>query len=429
MNLTITSTPSPSAAASAEAIAPGQAPVVPATAGGAAEGDAALAGMPAGLAPGSFDVLLELSASAPPPAALIQQFGQWLGQAEQAADAAPVDAATVALTEDAAARDPQAAEAAPVPELPLMGAMAMPVMPLAQAAQATLAAVAAALPGAPLLADPESSQASAAAMPSATGSTSAQPLAGPVAGLAQALFDSAAQPAAQAAAQPGAQAAAQPATPGLALPRLDVAAPDAAAKPAAAAALAAASAGFAQAMGEAAAEAPAAAATERGAAVATAGVAAPTVSAAAADSVTLAGPPTAWRQNLREALGERLQLQVGRGAEQAVIRLDPPNLGQVEIAIRHSAGTLEVTISASHREVVRQLQAVSENLRSDLAQRQFTDVAVNVTPTRAGAQSSPQFADGQGRGRQQDGGQEDKTPGQALAEAHQDGAFSLAARH
>lgn len=150
----------------------------------------------------------------------------------------------------------------------------------------------------------------------------------------------------------------------------------------------------------------------------------------AADSVTLSGPPTAWRQSLQEALGERLQLQVGRNAEQAVIRLEPPMLGQVEISIRHSAGALEVHISATHHEVLRQLQAVSENLRSDLAQRQFTEVAVNVSAARAGSGAAQSFgSEQQGRGRGQGDQQDDTQPGMALAEAHHaSSAFSLNGR-
>jgi flagellar hook-length control protein FliK len=133
-----------------------------------------------------------------------------------------------------------------------------------------------------------------------------------------------------------------------------------------------------------------------------------------ADTVALPGPPAAWRQSLREALGERLQMQAGRGLEQAVIRLDPPQLGRVEIAIRHSAGSLEVTLSATHGEVLRQLHAVSDNLRSDLAQRQYTEVAVTVTPAPRNAAANPFGADAQGRGRQGGRDQEQQAPGLAL---------------
>jgi flagellar hook-length control protein FliK len=148
-----------------------------------------------------------------------------------------------------------------------------------------------------------------------------------------------------------------------------------------------------------------------------------------ADTVALPGPPSAWRQSLREALGERLQLQAGRGLEQAVIRLDPPQLGRVEIAIRHSAGSLEVTLSATHGEVLRQLHAVSDNLRNDLAQRQYAEVAVTVTPAPRNAAANPFGADAQGRGRQGGREQEQQAPGLALFD---DGpaasAFSLTGR-
>ncbi|QOY95578.1 flagellar hook-length control protein FliK [Massilia sp. UMI-21] len=150
-------------------------------------------------------------------------------------------------------------------------------------------------------------------------------------------------------------------------------------------------------------------------------------------TLSLSGPPTAWRQNLHEALGDRLNLQLGKNAEQAVIRLDPPMLGRVEISIRHAAGSLEVNITATHSEVLRQLNSVSENLRSDLAQRQYTDVSVNVsqaTPrAQAGAQAGAFGADAQGRGRQQGQDQDERTPGAALAEANQsNAAFSLGGR-
>jgi flagellar hook-length control protein FliK len=154
----------------------------------------------------------------------------------------------------------------------------------------------------------------------------------------------------------------------------------------------------------------------------------PAASAPAPDAVKLAGPPTAWRQSLQEALGDRMNVQVGKGIEQAVIRLEPPQLGRIDIAIRHSAGTLEVNISATNGEVLRQLQTVSDNLRSDLSQRQFTEVAVTVTP--APKNGAAPFGDPQqGRGRQQGREQEDQQPGRALAEAdNNSSAFSLGGR-
>jgi flagellar hook-length control protein FliK len=139
---------------------------------------------------------------------------------------------------------------------------------------------------------------------------------------------------------------------------------------------------------------------------------------AAPATVALAGPPAAWRQTLQEALGDRLHMQVGNNFQQAVIRLEPPDLGRIDIAIRHSAGTLQVALSATHVEVVRQLHSVSDNLRNDLAGRQYAEVTVSVSQApRAQQAGQSAFADQQGRQRQ--GGREadDAAPGLALADA------------
>jgi flagellar hook-length control protein FliK len=111
-------------------------------------------------------------------------------------------------------------------------------------------------------------------------------------------------------------------------------------------------------------------------------------------------------------------------------------LGRVEISIRHAAGSLEVNITATHGEVLRQLNTVSENLRNDLAGRQYSDVSVNVSQApraQAMAQSGAGLnADAQGgRGRQQEQQQDQQArqPGAALLEAHQPNtAFSLSGR-
>jgi len=140
------------------------------------------------------------------------------------------------------------------------------------------------------------------------------------------------------------------------------------------------------------------------------------------DTIKLNGPAQQWQEPLREALGDRLQTQIGRNSEHAVIRLDPPMLGRIEISIRHQAGALQVNLSASNSEVLRQLQGIGENMRSDLAQRQYTEVAVNInaTPRSAAAQA---FAEHDGRGQRQPGRQQDDgEPGRALSDGTPAGA-------
>ena len=141
-----------------------------------------------------------------------------------------------------------------------------------------------------------------------------------------------------------------------------------------------------------------------------------TTAAPAGDTVKLSGPAQQWQEPLREALGERLQTQIGRNSEHATIRLDPPMLGRIEISIRHTAGALQVNVTASNSEVLRQLQGIGENMRSDLAQRQYTDVAVTIsaTPRSPAAQA---FAEGDARGQRQPGRQnDDAEPGRALSD-------------
>ncbi|HTD04163.1 flagellar hook-length control protein FliK [Undibacterium sp.] len=138
-----------------------------------------------------------------------------------------------------------------------------------------------------------------------------------------------------------------------------------------------------------------------------------------ADTLKLAGTPAQWQQPLREALGERLQMQLGRNSEQAVIRLDPPMLGRIEISIRHEGGALQVNMSASNNEVLRQLHGIGDSLRQDLSHRQYTDVAVTVSATpRSNAGSGSADADGRQRHAAAQE-QEENLPSRALADAGQ----------
>lgn len=141
----------------------------------------------------------------------------------------------------------------------------------------------------------------------------------------------------------------------------------------------------------------------------------------AAATVKLAGTPEQWQQPLREALGDRLQLQLQRNNDHAVIRLEPPNMGAIEISIRHSAGALQVNLSANNSEVVRQLNTISDGVRQDLSNRQFADVAVTVSSSRAQAQADQ----GGGRNGQQRNQDDGRTPGRALTEDDSTATFAM----
>lgn len=127
--------------------------------------------------------------------------------------------------------------------------------------------------------------------------------------------------------------------------------------------------------------------------------------------------------SLLQQLGDRVAVQIERGSERVVIRLDPPHRGQIEIHIRQDAsGATQVQLSASHGDVVRQLQAIGDSLRQELSQRQGGDVSVQI---------AQHGRDADGRQRQERDGQQQaqQQPGRALdeqASAADDARFALA---
>jgi len=140
------------------------------------------------------------------------------------------------------------------------------------------------------------------------------------------------------------------------------------------------------------------------------------------ESVRLpAGDTSLWQRPLAQALGDRLQVQASQGIEQARIRLEPPALGRIEIVLRQEGNQLQVQLSASHADVVRQLQAMGEGMRQELSQKQGTQVSVQVFEERA-------LADGRNPQRERQQQPHEANPGQGLMnESKADRrAFSLA---
>ena len=129
--------------------------------------------------------------------------------------------------------------------------------------------------------------------------------------------------------------------------------------------------------------------------------------AAGTDKVADVQPAATSRQSLIDALGERLNVQLNRGSSQATIRLDPPMMGTIQIVIRHDAAGVQVHLSATHGDVLRQLHSIGNALSHDLTQRNQGEVTVHV---------SGGSRDGDGRQRDRHGGSadSDSAPGHAL---------------
>lgn len=82
---------------------------------------------------------------------------------------------------------------------------------------------------------------------------------------------------------------------------------------------------------------------------------------------------------LKTALGERLEMQIAQRVQKASIRLDPPNLGRLDISIHYEAGKLHVQIQAAQADVYRALQQITQELRTSLSEQHPVQVNVQVS--------------------------------------------------
>jgi len=113
----------------------------------------------------------------------------------------------------------------------------------------------------------------------------------------------------------------------------------------------------------------------------------PTSAASAPVSTLKMDPePSRWSEQLQRALGDRLQVQVKEQIQHATIRLDPPEMGKIDIAMQVDNGRVQVQINASHAEVYRALQQTSNDLRQSLTEQNFVQVNVQISSHTGGQQ-------------------------------------------
>ncbi|WP_317986331.1 flagellar hook-length control protein FliK [Aeromonas schubertii] len=100
----------------------------------------------------------------------------------------------------------------------------------------------------------------------------------------------------------------------------------------------------------------------------------------------LADPQVQWGQQLVAALKDKVELQVGQQIKQAHIRLDPPELGRLELNVRMEGDRLTVQLNAVNPAVRDALIQSMERLRSALMPHHAGGVEVNVGQGGAGQQ-------------------------------------------
>lgn len=95
-------------------------------------------------------------------------------------------------------------------------------------------------------------------------------------------------------------------------------------------------------------------------------------------SVKLAEPQVQWGQQLVDVLKDKVELQVNQQIKQAHIRLDPPELGRLELTIRVEGDRLNVQLNVTNPAVRDALIQSMERLRMSLAPHHAGGVEVNV---------------------------------------------------
>jgi len=103
-------------------------------------------------------------------------------------------------------------------------------------------------------------------------------------------------------------------------------------------------------------------------------------------ALKLQAPEAKWGEQMLHALRENVDLQIQQKIQTATIRLDPPELGSMEILLSHESGRLNVQLSAASADVARLLQQTSDRLRQELVGQHFVQVNVQVGADSGGQQ-------------------------------------------
>ena len=85
-----------------------------------------------------------------------------------------------------------------------------------------------------------------------------------------------------------------------------------------------------------------------------------------------------WGEQMIQVLQDRVTLQAQQNLQEAKIRLDPPELGKLDLLVRVEGDRLSVQINANTAATREALMQVSERLRTELQEQNFVHVDVNV---------------------------------------------------
>ena len=95
-------------------------------------------------------------------------------------------------------------------------------------------------------------------------------------------------------------------------------------------------------------------------------------------AVKMDSQQNAWSKQLFNVLQDRIEMQIHQNIKQANIRLDPPDLGRLDLSVRMDGDRLTVVVNTSNSAIRDALQASLQQLRSELSNQFGTGVDVNV---------------------------------------------------
>jgi flagellar hook-length control protein FliK len=107
-----------------------------------------------------------------------------------------------------------------------------------------------------------------------------------------------------------------------------------------------------------------------------------------------------------QALAERIQTMVAGDLKQAIIRLDPPELGALELRVQVQQEQTQVQILASTTQVREALEQHSARLREALAEQGLNLSNLDVSDQQSGEQSDSQSSGADGTGNESDSEEE-----------------------
>ncbi len=102
-----------------------------------------------------------------------------------------------------------------------------------------------------------------------------------------------------------------------------------------------------------------------------------------------------WGEQMLQVLQDRVTLQAQQNLHEAKIRLDPPELGKLDLLVRVEGDRLSVQIHSNTAVTREALMQISERLRHELQNQNFMHVDVNIGSGERGqsGQSSAQEED------------------------------------